>query len=69
VRGVFPRVDAESFISYELAKSASSEILKPQGGCVVLGVDVGRFGDDPSVIYPRCGRDAITRADRGFLFS
>lgn len=28
---------------------------------MVLGVDVGRFGDDPSVIYPRCGRDAITR--------
>jgi len=61
VRGVFPRVDAESFISYQLANDAIERELFPQAGAVVLGVDVGRFGDDPSVIYPRCGRDAITR--------
>lgn len=61
VRGVFPRVDAESFIPYELAHSAVEREIVMQSGCVVLGVDVGRFGDDPSVIYPRCGRDAITR--------
>lgn len=61
VRGLFPRVDAESFISHELATGATERELFPQGGCVVLGVDVGRFGDDPSCIYPRCGRDAITR--------
>ena len=61
VRGVFPRVDAQSFISFELANSAVERDLVAQGGAVVLGVDVGRFGDDPSVIYPRCGRDAITR--------
>jgi hypothetical protein len=61
VRGVFPRVDAESFIPYELAHGAVERELMPQAGAVVLGVDVGRFGDDPSVIYPRCGRDAITR--------
>ena len=61
VRGVFPRVDAESFISYELAKNAVNRELEQASGTVVLGVDVGRFGDDPSVIYPRCGRDASTR--------
>lgn len=61
VRGVFPRVDAESFISYTLAKSATNREIYPQQGAVVIGVDVGRFGDDPSVIYPRCGRDAISR--------
>lgn len=59
VRGIFPRIDAESFISYEMAKEAASRELEPQYGFpVVLGVDVGRFGDDPSVIYPRKGRDA-----------
>ena len=32
--------------------------IEPQGGnALILGVDVGRFGDDPSVIYPRRGRD------------
>lgn len=61
VRGVFPRVDAESFISFELANNAVEREIQTQGGAIVLGVDVGRFGDDPSVIYPRCGRDGITR--------
>lgn len=61
VRGMFPRVDAESFIPYELAASAVEREVLVQGGAVVIGVDVGRFGDDPSVIYPRCGRDALSR--------
>lgn len=60
VRGIFPRVDAESFISYEVAVSAVNRDIPPQGGAIVIGVDVGRFGDDPSVIYPRKGRDAKT---------
>jgi len=62
VRGVFPRIDAESFIPFELANNAIEREIVQQGGAIVLGVDVGRFGDDPSVIYPRCGRDGITRA-------
>ena len=61
VRGIFPRVDAESFISFDIAREAVGRELVVQGGAVVIGVDVGRFGDDPSVIYPRCGRDASTR--------
>lgn len=61
VRGVFPRIDAESFIPFELANSAVEREVLPQNGAVILGVDVGRFGDDPSVIYPRCGRDALSR--------
>lgn len=61
VRGMFPRVDAESFISHSLAVLAIEREVLPQGGAVVIGADIGRFGDDPSVIYPRCGRDAITR--------
>lgn len=61
VRGLFPRVDAESFISHADATAAVEREVFAQGGAVVLGVDVGRFGDDPSVIYPRCGRDAYSR--------
>lgn len=59
VRGVFPRVDASSFIAFELATSATlREAPLPSGDPIILGCDIGRFGDDPSVIFPRKGRDA-----------
>lgn len=61
VRGAFPRVDSESFISYDAAKAAAGREVEPQSANVIIGVDVGRFGDDPSVVYPRCGRDARSR--------
>lgn len=62
VRGMFPRIDATSYISFELAVAATEREVHPSNaGTVVIGVDVGRFGDDPSIIYPRCGRDAISR--------
>lgn len=61
VKGQFPRVDAESFIAFDLARAAVNREIEVQMDHVVLGVDVGRFGDDPSVIYPRCGRDAVSR--------
>ena len=58
VRGIFPREDAESFIGYETAKEACGrEIHEMFGIPWILGVDIGR-GSDPSVIYPRRGRDA-----------
>lgn len=61
VLGEFPRVDAESFIPYALAMEAVDREVLPQGGWpLILGVDVGRFGDDPSVIYPRRGRDGAS---------
>lgn len=62
VRGLFPRVDAESFIPYELGRTAAArEDTVGHGYRVRLGVDVGRFGNDPSVIYPRCGPDGRSR--------
>lgn len=61
VRGVFPRVDSESFIPYDLAKGAVGREVGLPNANVILGVDVGRFGDDPSVIYPRQGLDASSR--------
>lgn len=60
VRGIFPRVDASSFISFELATDATSRTVLPSTDPIIIGVDVGRFGDDPTVIYPRKGRDAST---------
>jgi hypothetical protein len=62
VRGMFPRIDAVSFIPYDLARDATlREPTGQEGFPIVLGVDVGRFGDDPSVIYPRCGPDGKSR--------
>lgn len=67
VRGVFPRTDAVSFISYDEAREAAArplpEYLPGQfnPAPVIIGVDVGRFGDDPTVIYPRQGLDARSR--------
>ena len=61
VRGIFPRVDSESFISLDAVRGAEARLLDDNVGHVVLGVDVGRFGDDPSVIYPRCNKDARSR--------
>jgi len=61
VRGIFPRVDSESFISLDVAMEATTREIYPQSASVIIGVDVARFGDDASVIFPRCGRDARTR--------
>jgi hypothetical protein len=59
VKGEFPRTDSESFISFEVASGAVGRLVEPQIGMpLILGVDVGRFGDDPTCIYPRRGRDA-----------
>ncbi len=60
VRGVFPRVDGSSFISLEIARAAVERDVRTNAN-VILGVDVARFGDDASVIYPRCGRDGSSR--------
>ena len=63
VKGEFPRIDSESFIGFELAAAAVGRVPERSqlDSAIILGVDVGRFGDDPSVIYPRQGRDASSR--------
>lgn len=60
VLGEFPLVDAVSFISRVVAEEAAKRTPTIQNEPVVLGVDVARFGDDRSVIFPRQGRDAKT---------
>jgi hypothetical protein len=63
VRGEFPRIDSESFISWlDATEAVDRDIDLPHPyEPVILGVDIGRFGDDPSVIVPRQGRDASSR--------
>ena len=59
--GKFPREDASSFISRDIVEGACSRVvLKDSTAPIILGVDVARFGDDISVIWPRQGRDART---------
>lgn len=61
VRGVFPRVDATSFISLDDVRDAQKR--QPEGQedlPIILGLDVARNGPDNSVICPRRGRDAKT---------
>lgn len=59
VKGEFPRVGAQSFISVEAVKSARTRDVEPLSfEALVMGVDVARFGDDASCITFRHGRDA-----------
>lgn len=61
VRGEFPATGSLQFMSAEAIAKAVERKL-PGGRLrehpIVLGVDVARFGDDNSVIYPRIGPDA-----------
>ncbi len=66
------KIESEYMCSFEAETDEqfilTDDVRKAQGGSVVthisdpmiLGVDVARFGDDLSVIYPRRGRDART---------
>jgi hypothetical protein len=59
VRGQFPTAGALQFIPTDLVEMAMTrEIVPNPREPMVLGVDVARFGDDQSVIYPRRGLDA-----------
>ncbi len=62
VRGVFPRVDATSFISYEDVRDAQARTPEGQEHLPIIGgLDVARYGPDNSVLCPRQGRDAKSR--------
>lgn len=59
VRGVFPRVGDQQFISTEIVETAMArpEPMFDSAAPIIIGVDPARFGDDQSVIYTRIGRD------------
>jgi hypothetical protein len=61
VRGVFPRVGEQEFISLDVVTEAMlREPVCGKSDPLVLGVDVARFGTAESVIYVRKGRDGAT---------
>lgn len=63
VRGVFPRVDANSLISFEHVQNAQARQLPGENFAPVLGaLDVARYGSDWSVMAVRQGRDARSRS-------
>ena len=57
IRGVFPRMGDEQFISTEVAENAARRKLEvPRAAPKILGVDVARFGTDQTVFARRHGR-------------
>jgi hypothetical protein len=65
VLGQFPSAGSTQFIPSDIVEAAM-ERPTPNGGPLVLGVDVARFGEDDSVIYPRMGDDARSWPMRTF---
>ena len=65
VRGVFPSFGMAQFISTEaVLESQKAEHFNQDHEALVIGVDVARFGDNKSVIYPRIGKDARSFAPK-----
>ena len=59
VRGVFPSQSSVQFIERDLVDLAMLRPLPSSNKSpLIIGVDVARFGDDETVIYPRVGDDA-----------
>lgn len=58
VRGLFPSQGLDQFISEKAVEEAEQrDVEQDLGAPLVLGVDPGRFGDDPTVLRFRQGRD------------
>jgi|TARA_Y100000310_G_scaffold132889_1_gene131818 hypothetical protein len=65
--GLFPRASTSQFIATDVVEAAQErELVEDPAAPVVLGVDVARFGDDKTVIYPRLGNDARSFPPRTF---
>lgn len=61
VRGEFPSAGDRQFIPSEVIADATRRLVVPDSGApLLLGVDVARFGEDRTIIYPRRGMDATT---------
>jgi len=66
VKGLFPRQAFNRFISGDLVNAAMQRPVEANHDPLVLGIDVARFGDDMSVIYPRKGLDCRTHLPMKF---
>jgi len=59
VRGIFPSQSSVQFINGDdLEDAIKRNTVNDPGAPVIIGVDVARFGDNDTVIYPRIGYDA-----------
>lgn len=59
VKGEFPRVGSNQFISSESVREAQNrQVVADLGEPLMMGVDVARYGDDYTVCRFRRGRDA-----------
>ncbi len=68
VRGMFPSAGNLQFIPTEAVKQAQTrELFNDDNAPLVIGVDVARFGDNESVLYPRMGNDARSWPARRYL--
>ena len=57
IRGVFPRMGEEQFISGEVVEAAMARTVEvPWGTPKILGIDVARYGTDMTVFCGRHGR-------------
>ncbi|MBS4933432.1 MAG: DEAD/DEAH box helicase family protein [Clostridiales bacterium] len=68
VRGLFPKEDADVFISSTLVEQCSSKIyeLQERSPFILLGVDVARFGNDETIITRNAhGKIKIAKKYRG----
>jgi hypothetical protein len=67
ILGKFPKTDSDSFIDRDVAVGASVRNQEvDEDGPVIIGVDVARFGDDLTVLWPRRGLDARTLPIQAF---
>lgn len=67
VYGQFPNSGSRQFIPMDFILEARARELAPDPGApLILGADVGRYGEDPSVIRFRRGRDARSIAPLRF---
>lgn len=67
VRGVFPTAGSTQFITNDAVREAQARTpIEDRTAPLVIGVDVARFGDDDTVIYPRVGYDAQSWGIRRF---
>lgn len=67
VRGEFPSAGSLQFMPTDAVLQAMErEPVQDRTAPLIIGVDVARFGDDESIIYPRMGYDARSWQIRRF---
>jgi hypothetical protein len=59
VRGMFPSIASVQFMDSSIVNEAMLRLaISDKNDPLLIGVDVARFGDNNTVIYPRIGNDA-----------